>query len=90
VGGRADRVATVDRVIRRSLALAALIAALACLDAPGAFAATTIGQVFTPTAQTTATVVQTGIGSGVGYSAADPAATRSAWTRPITPAVASG
>jgi uncharacterized repeat protein (TIGR01451 family) len=37
--------------------------------APAALAATTIGQVFTPTAQTAATVVQTGVGDGVGYSA---------------------
>ena len=53
--------------MRRSLAL--LVAVLATLAvAPAAHAGTTIGQVFTPTAQTTATVVQTGVGSGVAYT----------------------
>src|SRR4051794_10313261 len=45
------------------IAVAALLAMV-----PSANAATTIGQVFTPTAQTTATVAQTGITSGTGYT----------------------
>src|SRR3954451_17108806 len=52
--------------MRRLLPLVTVFAALALV--PAASAATTIGQVFTPTAQTTATVAQTGISSGVGYS----------------------
>jgi uncharacterized repeat protein (TIGR01451 family) len=51
---------------RAPLAFVFLLAALAA--APSANAATTIGQVFTPTASTSATVLQTGISSGVGYT----------------------
>lgn len=38
------------------------------LVAPSADAATTIGQLFAPTASTTATLAQTGVQSGVGYT----------------------
>jgi Ca2+-binding RTX toxin-like protein len=51
--------------VRRALALTILLAALTV--APEAQASSTIGQVFTPTAQTTATVAQTSVASGVGY-----------------------
>jgi uncharacterized repeat protein (TIGR01451 family) len=52
--------------MRKLVGLVTLLALFGLV--PSAYAATTIGQVFTPTAQTTATVVQTGVGSGVGYS----------------------
>src|SRR5258705_400423 len=52
--------------MRRTLLALTLFALLAI--APSAQAASTFGQVFTPTAQTTATVAQTGISSGVGYT----------------------
>jgi Ca2+-binding RTX toxin-like protein len=52
--------------MRRTLLSLTVFALLAI--APSAQAASTIGQVFTPTAQTTATVAQTGISSGVGYT----------------------
>jgi uncharacterized repeat protein (TIGR01451 family) len=52
--------------MRRSLVV--LVAVMAGLVAPTAHAASTIGQVFTPTAQTTATVAQTGVSNGVGYT----------------------
>jgi Ca2+-binding RTX toxin-like protein len=52
---------------RALLALAALCGAFA-IGIPSAHAATTIGQVFTPTAETKATVVQTGVQSGAGYT----------------------
>lgn len=51
--------------MRRLPALTVVLAAFAW--APAAQAASTIGQVFTPTAQTTATIAQTGVASGVGY-----------------------
>jgi hypothetical protein len=52
--------------MRRTLVV--LVVVMAGLLAPTAHAASTIGQVFTPTAQTTATVAQTGISTGVGYT----------------------
>jgi uncharacterized repeat protein (TIGR01451 family) len=46
-----------------------LACALAVLVVPStAAASTTIGQVFTPTAQTSATIAQTGVASGAGYT----------------------
>jgi uncharacterized repeat protein (TIGR01451 family) len=46
-----------------------LACALALLVVPStAAASTTIGQVFTPTAQTSATIAQTGVASGAGYT----------------------
>ena len=50
-----------------SIACAAALV-VAGLTAPGAEAATTVGQVFTPTAQTTATLAQTAVSTGVGYT----------------------
>jgi Ca2+-binding RTX toxin-like protein len=52
--------------MRRVLFLVVLLVVMAA--APGAHAASTIGQVFTPTAETTATIAQTGVASGVGYT----------------------
>jgi Ca2+-binding RTX toxin-like protein len=52
----------------RILAVAAAICATFAIGIPSAHAATTIGQVFTPTAETKATVIQTGVASGVGYT----------------------
>ena len=51
----------------RRLALGCALVACG-LAAPSADAAVTLGQVFTPTAQTTATVAQTAVTSGVGYT----------------------
>ena len=52
----------------RRTAAGVLALATAVLAPASAQAATTIGQVFTPTAETKATVVQTGVASGVGYT----------------------
>lgn len=49
--------------------VATLVAVVAALVVPASAAAsTTIGQVFTPTAQTTATLAQTAVSTGTGYT----------------------